>query len=1065
MLVYVNDGWGIGKVVEHTDRHVVVRFFKSIAQQTQRTYTVDQLKRVPAMPQTRVYFQHHDRWCVGRIKERDDNEYTIRLPNRETVYLSLSDFEVRCLQLFDDPTEILAIGGAESQYLHDRRRAFIDALIRLRAASRGMTGATSAAIELADYQLQVAHRVLSDPVQRYVLADEVGMGKTMEAGIIIRQCLLDDADATVLVLTPAHLVEQWQEELNTRFRTGTFADRMTILSYSGLSTEIEKHPPTLLVIDEAHRALASGYTEINQVLRALIRKLGQTVERLLLLSATPGVGRETELLALLQVLDPVVYSQETPETFRRKVEQRDKYGLFLRGLRAEASDFLLKQRAREAITLFAGDETVTSLANELATGLMTSDQLNTQRCIGDLRIHIAETYRLHHRLIRTRRTDTEGWEFRPRGPQPSNGGIDLSHLRVEVDEDDRLPDLLQMLEQWHHDALYAVQQGADETIAITRYLQLFEALAQGVESLARLATALAIETPLFSHEPDLLSSMAEIGTQEPGFAREKLVVEIVRRLYKAIGENSKPKIVLFASDHFVAMSLATALIEVFGQNMVQGLPGLVMPATNDISAAQRFGNDPVAWLYLCDSTGEEGQNLQFADAIIHYDVPFSADRMEQRIGRLDRFGRRKNFIRHRVFIPADHDSSPWQAWLDLLTDCFQVFNASLADIQFFLGDFQQQLAMTLFREGTAGLRRAHAQLNESIIAERQRLDNQYALDRVMASEDSAIGLRASIEDAELDFEQGADRLSAIGPWLIDALQFQQVHEPGRDNCFRLHWGRETLMPIFPWHQRLTTSGLDQPLTLRRASAVRYPDIGLFRPGHRLFSAFEHFTAWDDRGTTFATWRIDPNLEPDVIGPYWVGFRICWLLEARPTVLMDGNFSPKVAHALQRQADDLLPPRLLTLYVDTALQAVTRPELLTALERPYNHSAGGRDINLGSRPHFLNAIIDPGYLETLCRQVREHSREILLALPQVAEDLTQAQKRTQEHIARRRRRIERRLAFLAQESAGCRDESLEQQLEYDQWILKAIQQPSIRVDAIGLFVLAVDDPEVILGIKE
>ena len=156
---------------------------------------------------------------------------------------------------------------------------------------------------------------------------------------------------------------------------------------------------------------------------------------------------------------------------------------------------------------------------------------------------------------------------------------------------------------------------------------------------------------------------------------------------------------------------------------------------------------------------------------------------------------------------------------------------------------------------------------------------------------------------------------------------------------------------------------------------------------------------------------------------------------------------------------------LTLYVDTALQAVTRPELLTALERPYNRSAGSRDINLGSRPHFLNAIIDPGYLETLCRQVREHSREILLALPQVAEDLTQAQKRTQEHIARRRRRIERRLAFLAQESAGCRDKSLEQQLEYDQWILNAIQQPSIRVDAIGLFVLAVDDPEVILGIRE
>jgi ATP-dependent helicase HepA len=486
---------------------------------------------------------------------------------------------------------------------------------------------------------------------------------------VIRQCLLDDADATVLVLTPAHLVGQWREELETRFGTGDFADRMTILPYSSLPTEIENRPPTLLVIDEAHRALASGYTEIAPVLRVRIRELGQTVERLLLLSATPGVGREAELLALLQVLDPVVYSQETPEAFRLKVKQRDKYGLFLRGLRAEANDFLLKQRAREAITLFAGDETVTALANELTTGLTTGDRLTIQRCVGDLRIHIAETYRLHHRLIRTHRTDTEGWEFRPRGPQSSNGEIDLSHLRVEVDKDDRLPDLLQLFEQWHHDALYAVQQGADETIAIARYLQLFEALAQGVESLARQATVLATQTALFGHEPALLSSMAEIGTQEPGFAREKLVIEIVRRLHKAIGENSKPKIVLFASDHFVAVSLATALIEVFGQNVVQGLPGLVMPATDHISAAQRFGNDLVAWLYVFDSTGEEGQNLQFADAIIHYDVPFSADRMEQRIGRLDRFGRRKNFIRHRVLIPADDDSSPWQAWLDLLTDC------------------------------------------------------------------------------------------------------------------------------------------------------------------------------------------------------------------------------------------------------------------------------------------------------------------------------------------------------------------------------------------------------------
>jgi ATP-dependent helicase HepA len=1070
MLVYVDNDWGIGKVVARAGNDLVVRFFQSIARQTERTYPVDQLERPLLTPQTRVYFQQDDRWRVGRIKEREGDEYLIRLPNHEMAYLGSDDFEVRCLQPFDDPTEVLAIGGAESQYLHDRRRAFMDALVRLRAASRGMTGATSAAIELVDYQLQVARRVLSDPVQRYLLADEVGMGKTIEAGIIIRQCLLDDADATVLVLTPAHLVGQWREELDTRFRIGDFAERVMILAYAELPAEVQRHPPTLLVIDEAHRALASGYTDIAPALRAEIRTLGQTVERLLLLSATPGVGREAELLALLQVLDPAVYGQEAPETFRRKVEQRDKYGLFLRGLRAEASDFLLKQRAREAIHLFADDETVAALASQLSAGLTTGDRATIQRCVGDLRTHIAETYRLHHRLIRTRRTDTEGWEFRPRGPQSPNGELNLSHLRVEVDEDERLPDLLQLLEQWRQDALYAVQQGAEEASAVTRYLQLFEALAQGVECLTQQVVDLATQTPLFAHEPALLASIAEIAAQEPGFAREELTIEILRRLRKAIGEHAKPKVVVFATDHAVAVRLAAALIHVFGHSAVQCLPGLVHPTTSvtdHASAARRFGDDATAWLYVCDRSGEEGQNLQFADAILHHDVPFSADRLEQRIGRLDRFGRRKDVIRHRLLIPNDDDSSPWQAWLELLTDCFQVFNTSLADIQFFLGDLQQRLATVLFREGSAGLRRARIELSDAIVAERQRLDNQYALDRVMAREEAATGLRASIEAAELDFEQGADHLSAIRPWLVDALQFQQIPEPRRDSCFRLHWGRETLMPLFPWHGRLKASGLDQPLTLRRASAVRYPDVGLFRPGHRLFGAFEQFTAWDDRGTTFATWRIDPNLSPDVIGPYWVGFRICWLLEAQPTALANANLSGKVAHALQRRADDLLPPRLLTLYLDTALQAVARPELLTVLERPHIRSEklGSTDINLGSRPHLLDAIIDPGRLETLCRQVRDRSHEILLSLPQVADALAMAQSQAGQDIAHRRRRIERRLAILAEESAGRRDESLERQIEYDQWILQAIQQPSIRVDAIGLFVLATDYPQVVLGISK
>ncbi|RST52631.1 SNF2-related protein [Variovorax sp. MHTC-1] len=75
-----------------------------------------------------------------------------------------------------------------------------------------ITSLPSSGIELVSHQVSVVRRVLSDPVKRYLLADEVGMGRTIEAGFVIRQCLLDEPHARVVVLAPATLVEQWEGE-------------------------------------------------------------------------------------------------------------------------------------------------------------------------------------------------------------------------------------------------------------------------------------------------------------------------------------------------------------------------------------------------------------------------------------------------------------------------------------------------------------------------------------------------------------------------------------------------------------------------------------------------------------------------------------------------------------------------------------------------------------------------------------------------------------------------------------------------------------------------------------
>ncbi|MFX5839529.1 SNF2-related protein, partial [Acinetobacter baumannii] len=99
-------------------------------------------------------------------------------------------------------------------------------------------------IQLADYQFNVVQRVLQDPVPRYLLADEVGLGKTVEAGLLVRQYVLDSPKARALVVVPAPLVAQWRRELVQRFGLADWLDDFVfVVSFDDLAS-IEAHLPT-----------------------------------------------------------------------------------------------------------------------------------------------------------------------------------------------------------------------------------------------------------------------------------------------------------------------------------------------------------------------------------------------------------------------------------------------------------------------------------------------------------------------------------------------------------------------------------------------------------------------------------------------------------------------------------------------------------------------------------------------------------------------------------------------------------------------------------------------------
>ena len=168
-------------------------------------------------------------------------------------------------------------------------------------------------------------RVLTDHTQRYLLADEVGLGKTIEAGIVIRQTVLDDMRGhRIIVLVPRELVSQWREELIVRFGLLDFLDESVFVLPQEDSEELRdvSRNLSLLVIDEAHHLTAENATESVRRVYSLVGDLAQRAERLLLLSATPILRNEGGFLRMLNLLDPVVYPIEDLDGFLAKVTNR-----------------------------------------------------------------------------------------------------------------------------------------------------------------------------------------------------------------------------------------------------------------------------------------------------------------------------------------------------------------------------------------------------------------------------------------------------------------------------------------------------------------------------------------------------------------------------------------------------------------------------------------------------------------------------------------------------------------------------------------------------------------------
>ena len=422
LVVSTSNELGPGKVVSLDRVAAVVEYFDHPGQlpgnRHKRTVAQETLTRLSLNHEIRVFWKKNDRWVSGRIVHTtEERDVQVRAHEWEG-FVDEKELFVRWQRPLTDPVGFAAAGLLESPLLADRRRPFLQSLLRQRAAAHGMSGVLSSSVELHAHQVEITRRILEDPVQRYLLADEVGLGKTVEAGMVIRQLLLDYPDLAVQFILPSYLLEQWIRELESKFHIRTFQN--AVLRFSRDDRPEEWGPADLVVVDEAHH-VAQLSTSRNPTLAARYHRLHDIAlasKRLMLLSATPVLHNEAVLLAMLRLLDPQVYGESDIKALRERIEARSSVGRILLGLRPGLPAVLIRNRLSELTALFPQDPDISAIAETISQEIRLGNTEGLDEALRGMRIHVSEVYRLHQRMLRTRRTAALSVTYRVTGRRP-----------------------------------------------------------------------------------------------------------------------------------------------------------------------------------------------------------------------------------------------------------------------------------------------------------------------------------------------------------------------------------------------------------------------------------------------------------------------------------------------------------------------------------------------------------------------------------------------------------------------------------------------------------------------
>ncbi|PKG85301.1 RNA polymerase-associated protein RapA [Colwellia sp. 75C3] len=482
-----------------------------------------------------------------------------------------------------------------------------------------LTGLTGGRVSLIPHQLYIADEVGNRFAPRVLLADEVGLGKTIEAGLIIHQQLVTGRAKRILIIVPESLMHQWLVEMLRRFnlnfsifdnercvetsqdnyidgkKANPFSSEQLVLVNLGFITNnpewyeaLVSEDWDLMVVDEAHHL--NWQQDKPSIEYQCIEQLAQVIPGVLLLTATPDqLGHESHF-ARLRLLDADRFYD-----YQKFIEEESHYSEV-----ADAANALVEGNKLSS----EQETTLTHLLKEIdisvqLTELNQTDITLSAKVRQDLLKQLLDRHGTGRILFRNSRNTIKGFPAR------------------QV-----VPTALNMPEQY--------QENINEFM-----------LSDCPESLVKSKQAKYIFTPEMLHG---LDQKNETWTNfDP---RVDYLIELLQSL-------KKEKVLVICAHAQTAIDLEAALRIKEGIRAAVFHEGLSI-FERDKAAAYFAQDEDSAQLLLCSEIGSEGRNFQFAHHLVLFDLPCNPDLLEQRIGRLDRIGQTEVI---RIHVPYFEDSA------------------------------------------------------------------------------------------------------------------------------------------------------------------------------------------------------------------------------------------------------------------------------------------------------------------------------------------------------------------------------------------------------------------------